>query len=418
MTRVPEAGATGEQRGSVELRGVTRRFGTTTAVDALDLHVRAGEFLSLLGPSGCGKTTTLRMLAGFEHPDEGEILLDGRDVAAVPAHKRDVNTVFQHYALFPHLTVAENIAFGLRQRRVDKTELRRRVADALEMVSMSRFAGRKPKQLSGGQQQRVALARALVNRPALLLLDEPLGALDRKLRSEMQVELKLLQSEVGVTFVYVTHDQEEALSMSDRIAVMLDGRIQQLDGPEDVYDRPASAFVAGFIGTSTFLPGTAVAGGGVLLDDTDRPVPAGHTAGTVRPGDRVLAALRPEHVTVAAVDAVRPDDEGGSVTGVLASIAPLGEVVQHVVRLPGGRDLVARSPRRGGPGLPAGSAVRCTWQTGALQVFAGEDTDRVLAATGSVLRTPDASAPDARATDARATGPSAPDPSAPALSAP
>ena len=393
-------GGQGELRGSVELRGVTRRFGSTTAVDALDLHVRAGEFLSLLGPSGCGKTTTLRMLAGFEHPDEGEILLDGRDVAAVPAHKRDVNTVFQHYALFPHLTVAENVAFGLRQRRVDKAELRRRVADALEMVSMSRFAGRRPKQLSGGQQQRVALARALVNRPALLLLDEPLGALDRKLRSEMQVELKLLQSEVGVTFVYVTHDQEEALSMSDRIAVMLDGRIQQLDGPEEVYDRPASAFVAGFIGTSTFLPGTAAAGGGVLLDDTDRPVPAGHTAGTVHPGDRVLAALRPEHVTVSAVDAGPSDrmhgdgaDQDGSLTGVLASTAPLGEVVQHVVRLPGGRDLVARSPRRGGPGLPAGSAVRCTWRAGALQVFAGEDTDRVLAATGSVLRTPALSVP-------------------------
>ena len=360
--------------GSVELRGVTRRFSGVTAVDALDLSVRAGEFLSLLGPSGCGKTTTLRMLAGFEHPDEGEILLDGRDVAAVPAHKRDVNTVFQHYALFPHLTVAENIAFGLRRRAVDKAEVRRRVADALEMVSMSRFAGRRPKQLSGGQQQRVALARALVNRPALLLLDEPLGALDRKLRSEMQVELKLLQSEVGVTFVYVTHDQEEALSMSDRIAVMLDGRIQQLAGPEEIYDRPASAFVAGFIGTSTFLPGTATQGG-VLLDGADRPFPSGRTAPGVRPGDRVLAALRPEHVLVtdAACEPPSTTTLTGGLVGVLASAAPLGEVVQHVVRLPGGRDLLSRTPRRGGPGLIVGSAVRCDWEPGALHVFTDDD---------------------------------------------
>jgi len=374
--------------GSVELRGVTRRFGSVIAVDALDLSVRAGEFLSLLGPSGCGKTTTLRMLAGFEHPDEGEILLDGRDVASVPAHKRDVNTVFQHYALFPHLTVAENIAFGLRQRRVDKTELRRRVGDALEMVSMSRYAGRRPKQLSGGQQQRVALARALVNRPALLLLDEPLGALDRKLRSEMQVELKLLQSEVGVTFVYVTHDQEEALSMSDRIAVMLDGRVQQLDGPEEVYDRPASAFVAGFIGSSTFLPGTAHGNGGVQLDDGDGPVRAGRTVGTFGPGDRVLAALRPEHIMIAPVDADHESTGGGVITGVLAGTAPLGEVVQHVVRLRGGRDLVARSPRRGGAGIPVGSAVQCSWAAEALHVFPGQDSEQVLADTGPVLRTP------------------------------
>ena len=360
--------------GAVELRGVTRRFGSTTAVDALDLQVRPGEFRSLLGPSGCGKTTTLRMLAGFEHPDEGEILLDGKDVASVPAHKRDVNTVFQHYALFPHLTVAENVAFGLRLRRVDKAELRRRVGDALEMVSMSRFAGRRPAQLSGGQQQRVALARALVVRPALLLLDEPLGALDRKLRSEMQVELKLLQSEVGVTFIYVTHDQEEALSMSDRIAVMLDGRVQQLDGPEAVYDRPASAFVAGFIGTSTFLPGTATEDG-VRLDDADAPVAVGRTAGTVRPGDRVVAALRPEHVTVGdlSTDATRGGRNGASLTGVLVSAAPLGEVVQHVVRRPGGRDLVARSPRRAVPGLAVGSPVRCTWEPGALHLFPGAE---------------------------------------------
>jgi len=395
MTAVPGGAEASGPGGSVELRGVTRRFGGVTAVDALDLQVHAGEFLSLLGPSGCGKTTTLRMLAGFEHPDEGEILLDGRDVASVPAHRRDVNTVFQHYALFPHLTVAENIAFGLRLRRVDKAEVRRRVGDALEMVSMSRYAARRPKQLSGGQQQRVALARALVNRPALLLLDEPLGALDRKLRSEMQVELKLLQSEVGVTFIYVTHDQEEALSMSDRIAVMLDGKVQQLDAPEGVYDRPASAFVAGFIGTSTFLPGTATAGGGVQLDDADRPVTAGRAAGAFGVGDRVLAALRPEHVTVTAHASPSPPAAGqpGSLTGVLVSAAPLGEVVQHVVRLPGGRDLLSRSPRRGGPGLTVGSAVRCTWPTDALHLFADVDADRVPSDGGSTPRAPALSTP-------------------------
>ena len=202
---------TGPQRGSVQLTGVTKRFGPAVAVDALDLSVRPGEFLSLLGPSGCGKTTTLRMLAGFEQPDAGEICISGAPVAGVPPHRRDVNTVFQAYALFPHMDVAENVAYGLRQKGVRREELRRRVTEALDMVRMTALAARKPRQLSGGQQQRVALARALVNRPSVLLLDEPLGALDRKLREEMQVELKLLQSQLGITFVFVTHDQQEAL---------------------------------------------------------------------------------------------------------------------------------------------------------------------------------------------------------------
>jgi len=230
--------------GSVELVSVTKRFGSVIAVDAIDLEVRVGELLSLLGPSGCGKTTTLRMLAGFEEPDEGEIRISGLDVRGVPPYRRDVNTVFQHYALFPHMTVAENVAYGLRQKGVDRGDTATQVGDALEMVQMTRFARRKPRELSGGQQQRVALARALVNKPSLLLLDEPLGALDRKLRQEMQIELKLLQNQVGITFIYVTHDQEEALSMSDRIAVMRDGHIEQLDDPDEIYDRPASAFVA------------------------------------------------------------------------------------------------------------------------------------------------------------------------------
>ncbi|MEY5059095.1 MAG: hypothetical protein RJA51_842, partial [Actinomycetota bacterium] len=216
---------TGE-RGSVQLVGVTKRYGDVIAVDNLDLEVRPAEFLSLLGPSGCGKTTTLRMLAGFEQPDAGHILVNGVEVQGVPPYKRDVNTVFQHYALFPHMTVAENVGYGLRQKGVPKSEIAERVAEALDMVQMTKLAGRKPRQMSGGQQQRVAVARALVNRPSVLLLDEPLGALDRKLREEMQIELKLLQSRLGITFVFVTHDQEEAMSMSDRIAIMLDGHIE------------------------------------------------------------------------------------------------------------------------------------------------------------------------------------------------
>ena len=253
--------------GSVELIDVVKMFGDFTAVDNLSLQVQPGEFLSLLGPSGCGKTTTLRMLAGFEEPTSGTLLISGSPVQGVPPHKRNVNTVFQAYGLFPHMSVAENVAYGLRQKKVEKPEMRQRVAEALDMVKMTPLAARKPKQLSGGQQQRVALARALVNRPSLLLLDEPLGALDRKLREEMQIELKLLQSQLGITFIFVTHDQEEALSMSDRIAVMLDGRIEQLGDPYTIYEHPTSAFVAGFIGQQNFFSGTAAENGAVVKGD-------------------------------------------------------------------------------------------------------------------------------------------------------
>ncbi|MFZ9273033.1 MAG: ABC transporter ATP-binding protein, partial [Ilumatobacteraceae bacterium] len=225
----------GSERGSVELVNVTKRYGDVVAVDSLNLEIKSGEFLSLLGPSGCGKTTTLRMLAGFEQPDEGFVRISGEYVQGVPPYKRDVNTVFQHYALFPHMSVAENVAYGLRQKGVSKSEIGSKVIEALDMVQMSKMANRKPRQLSGGQQQRVAVARALVNRPSILLLDEPLGALDRKLREEMQIELKLLQSRLGITFVFVTHDQEEAMSMSDRIAIMLNGHVEQLGDPETVY---------------------------------------------------------------------------------------------------------------------------------------------------------------------------------------
>src|SRR5215213_2014806 len=243
----------------VELIDVTKRFGDVVAVDRMTLRIPRGSFTSLLGPSGCGKTTTLRMIAGFEQPSEGEILLAGRPIAGVPPYHRNVNTVFQHYALFPHMSVAQNVGYGLRQRKVAKPEEERRVAEALGLVRLTGYGGRRTWEMSGGQQQRVALARALVNRPTVLLLDEPLGALDLKLRKEMQLELKALQQEVGITFVYVTHDQEEALTMSDMIVVMRDGLIQQQGQPDDLYERPANAFVANFIGVSNFIPATLAA---------------------------------------------------------------------------------------------------------------------------------------------------------------
>ena len=239
----------------VALEAVTKRYADTTAVDDVTLEVEAGEFFSLLGPSGCGKTTTLRMIAGFARPDEGRILLDGRDVTDVPPHRRAVNTVFQSYALFPHLNVEQNVAFGLRFQKTTKDESRRRVATALETVHLTGLERRKPSQLSGGQQQRVALARALVLEPVVLLLDEPLGALDAKLRRPLQIELKTIQQEVGITFVYVTHDQEEALTMSDRMAVMSGGKVEQVGTPREAYEAPATAFVADFLGVSNLMTG-------------------------------------------------------------------------------------------------------------------------------------------------------------------
>ena len=240
----------------VEIIGVTKRFGSVTAVDAMNLSIARGTFYSLLGPSGCGKTTTLRMIAGFEQPTEGEILLSGQPIAGVPPYQRNVNTVFQHYALFPHMNVAQNVGYGLRQRKIGKADEERRVTEALGLVRLAGYAKRRTWEMSGGQQQRVALARALVNRPTVLLLDEPLGALDLKLRKEMQLELKALQREVGITFVYVTHDQEEALTMSDVIVVMRDGLIQQQGDPTELYERPVNRFVADFIGTSNFIEAT------------------------------------------------------------------------------------------------------------------------------------------------------------------
>jgi spermidine/putrescine transport system ATP-binding protein len=363
------------EKGSVELVGVTKKFGDFTAVDDMTLEVQPGEFLSLLGPSGCGKTTTLRMLAGFEEPTFGELIISGKSVAGTPPHKRDVNTVFQAYALFPHMTVAENVAYGLRQKRVGKAETAQRVAEALDMVKMTPLADRKPAQMSGGQQQRVALARALVNRPSLLLLDEPLGALDRKLREEMQIELKLLQNQLGITFIFVTHDQEEALSMSDRIAVMLEGRIEQLGDPYTIYERPASAFVAGFIGQQNFFRGRAHDQGRAVAGD-------GWTMTTTRPGLDIsdgleaLAAVRPEAVVVSQED---PGASANVLEGTLAGVSHLGDVIQFVVATPDGREVLARLPRTAAPRIHPGSAVWCSWDGAHTYVFGAEQADLVMA---------------------------------------
>jgi putative spermidine/putrescine transport system ATP-binding protein len=348
---------------AVRLEGLTKIFGndaqgkrvsktieaatgspSLTAVDHVDLEVRDGEFFSMLGPSGSGKTTTLRMIAGFELPTEGRILLHGEDVSQKPPFERDVNTVFQDYALFPHMTVAQNVEYGLMVKKVGKDERRQRVADALRMVRLEGFDKRKPSQLSGGQRQRVALARALVNRPRVLLLDEPLGALDLKLREEMQIELKGIQQQVGITFIYVTHDQEEALTMSDRLAVFNRGRIEQVGAPADVYERPATAFVAGFVGTSNLL--------------------RGDVAKTIV-GDAGTYTVRPEKIRLAGPDdPVGPDET--SALGRIRSVVYLGPDTRFVVALDAGAELVVTQQNLVTSSMDAlaleGTAVRLIWK--------------------------------------------------------
>jgi len=341
----------------IQLVDLEKRFREVRAVDGVSLEIHTGEFFSLLGPSGCGKTTTLRMIGGFELPTGGRILLRGRDVTDAPPDKRPVNMVFQNYALFPHLDVGDNVAFGLKRRSVAKPEIARRVGAALELVNLTGYERRKTNQLSGGQQQRVALARALVNEPDVLLLDEPLGALDLKLRRRLQLELKRIQAEVGITFVYVTHDQEEALTMSDRIAVMHAGRVEQLGTPEELYERPTSRFVADFIGTTNLLHGEIVGetGGGtdIRLDSGELcRVRAG--AGTV--GGAIDVSLRPESIRLCSTESSAdgdaaerapspPTTAGWAIHGTIEQAAYLGAAVQYQVRSRGGLALTALAPR-------------------------------------------------------------------------
>ena len=336
--------------GEVVLVDLVKRFADVTAVAGINLSMPSGEFFSLLGPSGCGKTTTLRLIAGFERPDEGQILLDGVDMVQTPPHKRNVNTVFQNYALFPHLSVAENVAFGLRYKEVSKQDAKKRVADSLELVRLQGLERRRPSQLSGGQQQRVALARALILNPAVLLLDEPLGALDAKLRKALQIELKALQEEIGITFIYVTHDQEEALTMSDRLAVMSNGQVEQIGTPSDVYEEPTTAYVADFLGVSNLMDATGVGAGPdgrgkVRLGEFDLVAGHGDTDGR---GD-VKIVIRPERVRLEETGATGEN----RVPGMVERVVYVGSIMQVIVHLAPGRTLQAWVQNQG-EGLPYG----------------------------------------------------------------
>ena len=357
----------------VVLDSVTKRFGELTAVDAIDLDIAEGEFFTMLGPSGCGKTTTLRMIAGFEEVTEGRLAIDDEDMLGIPPHKRPTNTVFQSYALFPHLCVKENVAFGLRRKGVEKGEIDRRVQEELERVGLAAEGNRRPAQLSGGMQQRVALARALVNLPRVLLLDEPLGALDLKLRKGLQVELKKIQREVGITFVYVTHDQEEALTMSDRIAVMNKGRIEQIGDPEEVYDRPTTTFVAGFIGVSNLMPATVRKSGAQGEVELDSGVHVNTDVNGFRPGDRCHAVVRPEKLAIDSGDRGQP-----SVEGLVESSIYLGTSTQLIVQLAGEvlmTVLVPNADEAERQRLPGGGAkVKLSWAPEHIHVVRESDT--------------------------------------------
>ena len=349
----------------VRLERVTKDFGEAVAVDDLSLDIPAGQFFSLLGPSGCGKTTTLRMVGGFEEPTRGIIYLGGRDVTDLPPYKRDVNTVFQSYALFPHLDVQENVAFGLRRRKVAKPDITTRVEDTLRLVDLVGFEKRKPSQMSGGQQQRVALARALVNHPKVLLLDEPLGALDLKLRKQMQLELKRIQSEVGITFVYVTHDQEEAMTMSDRLAVMRQGKIEQIGPPEEVYENPQTEFVASFLGASNLLDGdlkeqdnglstVLLAGGDVVHLPTDRA--------PFQTGTTIKVGVRPEKITIGPDGDDEVESGWNSVRGLLRMSTYIGVSHQFKVEGPLGHTLTVWVQNLGTNTSPhPGERVRLSW---------------------------------------------------------
>jgi spermidine/putrescine transport system ATP-binding protein len=350
----PVAQTDGSAPPDVRLDRVTKQFDDVLAVDDLSLEIERGSFFALLGPSGCGKTTTLRMIGGFEEPTAGAIYLGDHEVSGTPPYKRDVNTVFQSYALFPHLTIFENVAFGLRRKGTRGGDLKSSVEHMLDLVQLGGFGKRKPRQLSGGQQQRVALARALVNSPRVLLLDEPLGALDLKLRKEMQLFIKALQHDLGITFIHVTHDQEEAMTMADRIAVMNKGRIEQLGAPDELYERPSTSFVAGFLGISNLLPGTVAGRDAVRLDDG--------TTIRVRPGSldgrdgRVAVGIRPEKI--------RPDDQdANTLPGVVKERAYIGVSTQYIVETRNGNvTVVVLNDRPGTIPLDPGSRLTVSWE--------------------------------------------------------
>jgi putative spermidine/putrescine transport system ATP-binding protein len=358
QAQVDEAQAPAGAGTAVSLEGVHKRFGDVVAVNGIDLDVREGEFFSMLGPSGSGKTTCLRMIAGFEAPTKGRVLLGGKDVTGLAPYERDVNTVFQDYALFPHMTVEDNVEYGLRVKKAPKDERLARTADALRMVRLEGFGGRKPGQLSGGQRQRVALARALVNRPKVLLLDEPLGALDLKLRQAMQIELKQIQQQVGLTFIYVTHDQEEALTMSDRLAVFSQGRVEQVGTPAEVYERPATGFVAGFVGTSNVLEGAAAK----VITGVPRAI-----------------TVRPEKIHLVDMDHQVTSNEC-TATGHVSEVVYLGALTKYIVSLDVGGELVVFQQNLTTSSMEAlkvrGRAVRLAWD--------GQNNRPVESAGGSV----------------------------------
>jgi spermidine/putrescine transport system ATP-binding protein len=354
----------------IQLEHVRKTFGDFVAVERANFGIEQGEFFAMLGPSGCGKTTTLKMIAGFEQPTSGKVLLNGEDVSRVPPYKRNVNTVFQQYALFPHMTVADNVRFGPRAKRISSSKYEADVAQMLEVVRLAEFADRRPAQLSGGQQQRVALARALVNFPSALLLDEPLAALDLKLREAMQFELKRIQREVGITFVFVTHDQGEALTMSDRIAVMSEGRVEQIGTPEEIYNTPASLFVAGFIGSANLLPGDVVGADG---DDTVVRLVCGQTVrartNEVRQPDApVSVMLRPERLTAA----VEPRPDGRSIEGTVQDVVFQGSHARIIVHLADESEVIATVVTGTDiPFLHPGSLVHLTWEPGSALLLSG-----------------------------------------------
>ena len=357
--------------GAIRLERLVKSFDGVPAVTGIDLDIPAGQFYSLLGASGCGKTTTLRMIAGFEKPDSGRIELDGRDVASDPPHRRPVNTVFQTYALFPFMTVWDNVAFGLKYQKTSKDDAKRRVGEALELARMSEFAKRRPAQLSGGQQQRVALARALVLRPKVLLLDEPLGALDAKLRKQLQLELRAVQREVGITFVYVTHDQEEALTMSDQIAVLAEGRIEQVGPPQEIYSAPATTFVAGFLGAANIFDADVLeaANGSAVCSALDTRLGAAVDGGAT-PGAAAIV-IRPERIGVQGAD--EPVGQGrNAIAGVVSQVVYLGHCTQVHVDVGAPTALIVEVPNHAGPGSvrhQPGDRVNCVCTHDAVRVL-------------------------------------------------